>query len=398
MKTPQLVGIGVAVVSLWTSAALAQRAQVLVSGLRKPVDFAPDPTVKDRFYIVEQVGTIRIVENGQLRPEPFFEVDRANFTDRGWEQGLLGLAFDPSYSQNQRLYINYTNAKGDTHVARIVATDPYKADQASEQLILAIDQPWDNHNGGCIRFGPDGMLYIGMGDGGAANDPKGSGQDRRSLLGKMLRIDVTSQPAQGMAYAIPGDNPFIHLDDTLPEIWALGVRNPWKFSFDSKGRMWIGDVGQNTCEWVHVQPEGSKGGENYGWNAMEGPNPFSARPAAQRDIQPDPATLVSPVWSYTHRSNNGANGSITGGYFYEGAKIPSLRNRYIVADFMSGRVWSFKLGGNGKADDIVEHTDAFAPAFKESGRDLTISSFGRDLDGELYMLDLKAGTLIQIVP
>lgn len=383
-----------------SATADAQRGEIFVSGLNMPVDFAADPTHPGRFYIVQQTGEIRIIEDGRLLEQPFFTINRDNFTGHrtNWERGLLGMAFDPHYADNKRFYLNYTGRGGATHVSRFNATDPHTADNATEFIILTIEQPWGNHNGGGLAFGPDGMLYIGTGDGGSANDPKGSGQDLLSPLGKMLRVDVTSTPPAGQNYVIPADNPFARRDDAHPLIWAYGLRNPWRYSFDSLGRLWIADVGQNHAEWVHLQPADSKGGENYGWNVYEGPEPFRNRPPSQRDIQPDPATIVLPVWHYTHRYNNRMNGSITGGFFYEGREIPPLRDRYICGDFMSGRIWSFKLGSDGKADDIVEHTRNFADAFSRLGPELTISSFGRDLDGELYILDLKAGTVIKVIP
>jgi glucose/arabinose dehydrogenase len=391
---------GLVAACLMAPAALAQRGEVLAAGFELPVDMAADPADPGRFYVVEQkTGRIRVVENGVVRREPFMEVNQKDFQNRGWEQGLLGIAFDPAYAQNMRLYLNYTAADGATRVSRFTATDPHTADPKTEALVIEIEQPYDNHNGGCIRFGPDGMLYIGMGDGGAGGDPHGNGQNLGTLLGKMLRIDVTSPPPDAAAqnYVVPADNPFVGREGARPEIWSYGVRNPWRFSWDSLGRMWIGDVGQNRIEWVSLQPERSKGGENYGWNVMEGPEEFASRPASQKNVQPDRSTITLPIWSYTQRSNGG-NGSITGGYFYEGEKIPALKNRYICADFMSGRIWSFKVDSNGKADDIVEHTSAFEPVFKDMGATVAISSFGRDLEGELYMLDHKAGRVIKIVP
>lgn len=377
--------------------AYAQQGRIIVEGLSKPLDFVADPAVPTRFYIVEQGGLVRVVEDGQLRPEPFFEVNREDFRDKGWEQGLLGMAFDPHYAANKRFYLNYTARDGATHISRFTAAGPHAA-APGEELILRIKQPYENHNGGCIRFGPDGRLYIGMGDGGAAHDPQGHGQNLLSLLGKMLRLDVTTTPPEGHKYLTSG-NPFELQDNAQPEIWAYGLRNPWKFSFDSKGRMWIADVGQNRTEWVHLQKEGSKGGENYGWNVYEGPELFRQRPAAQKENHPDPGNVVMPVWSYAQRYNspNRPVGSITGGYFYEGEKVPALKDRYICADFMTGRIWSFRLNAEGKGDDVTEHTDRFTAAYRD-GPDLTVSSFGRDLAGELYILDHKAGTIIEIVP
>lgn len=381
--------------------ARAQRAELVVEGLSKPLDFQPDPTSNDRFYIVEQTGAIRVIEKGKLLEEPFLRLRREQFNDRGWEQGLLGMAFDPDYARNKRFYVNYTNARGHTHISRFVAADPRRAELESELIIMKIDQPFGNHNGGCLRFGPDGMLYIGMGDGGSANDPRGYSQNLGSLLGKMLRIDVTSTPPEGQTYVVPKDNPFVDREGARPEIWAYGVRNPWKFEFDSKKRMWIADVGQNRWEWVMLQPADSKGGENYGWNIMEGPEPLQARRRRPADGAPaDDADapeveFVKPVYAYRHSPN----ASITGGFLYEGRKVNALRNRYIFGEFMRGTISSFELTPSGKAFSVVDHTDNFAQAF--GGRkqlEQAISSFGRDNEGELYICDHRGGRLFKIVP
>lgn len=373
--------------------AFAQRGEVVVEGLRLPVDMAFDPTDASRIYVVEQGGRIRVIESGTLRPEPFFEVKRTEFVDQGWEQGLLGLAFDPGYEQNRRFYINYTTRRGATRISRVTVPETGRPTPEHEEVLLTIDQPYANHNGGCIRFGPDGMLYIGMGDGGAAGDPHGHGQRLNSLLGKLLRIDVTGEPGEGKKYAVPEDNPFVGREGVRPEIWSYGLRNPWKFEFDSRGRMWIADVGQNKFEWIHLQREGSRGGENYGWNILEGEERFTGGPEPAADFLP---TL--PVWVYTQRSNGG-NGSVTGGFLYEGTKVEPLKGRYVYADFMSGRIWSFRLGSDGKADDVAEITSKFASLFADrEARALTISGFGRDAEGELYMIDHKHGRVIKIVP
>ncbi|HNB59116.1 MAG TPA: PQQ-dependent sugar dehydrogenase, partial [Phycisphaerales bacterium] len=206
--------------------AHAQHTQLLAEGLDKPVDFQPDPTSKSRFYVVEQTGNIRVIEDGKLLEKPFLTVPADKINARGWEQGLLGLAFDPHFAQNKRFYVDYTNKKGDTHISRFTASDAYTCDPATEEVLLEIDQPFPNHNGGCVRFGPDGMLYIGMGDGGSAGDPRKNAQNLGSLLGKLLRIDVTSKPEDGRKYVIPKDNPFVKTDGAKPEIWAYGLRNP----------------------------------------------------------------------------------------------------------------------------------------------------------------------------
>jgi glucose/arabinose dehydrogenase len=394
--------LGVALIAFAASTSLAQQGEVVATGLTLPVDAAADPTHESRFFIVEQkTGDVRVVEDDVLLDEPLLHLALDHVKSNGWEQGMLGIALDPAFATNKRFYLNYTDADGDTVIARFTADSSHFADAATEEIILRVDQPFGNHNGGCIRFGPDGYLYIGLGDGGKANDPFGNGQNRLSLLGKILRIDVTSEPEEGQSYTIPADNPFAYIDDAQPEIWAIGLRNPWKFEFDSKGRLWIGDVGQNKWEWVHLQPADSTGGENYGWNVMEGPEAFEKRPKEQQST-PDPSTLVKPVWSYRQRTNRpqanrgNGDGSITGGYFYENDTIPALKDRYIFADFMSGRIWSFKLR-DGKADDVFEHTSAFDSVFP-SGSNMAISSFARDNAGELYLLDHKTGRLIKIVP
>lgn len=395
--------VALSVIALAALSAIAQRLEAVVSGLTKPVDMVADPTHPSRLLIVEQDGLVRIVEDGRLLEEPFIAVDRKNFSDRrsNWERGLLGIALDPKYADSRRFYLYYTDKEGATVTARFTATSPTTADWSTQEVLLRIEQPYGNHNGGCIRFGPDGMLYIAPGDGGAADDPHDAGQRLDTLLGKLLRIDVTGEPDEGLPYAIPKDNPFVGRGDARPEIWALGLRNAWRFEFDSRGRLWIADVGQNRFEYVHLQPEGSKGGENYGWKLMEGFGEF--RPG--RNQRDDPARLppsrhaerglVPPVFEYRHHPL----GSITGGYFYEGDKLAWLKGRYICADYMSGRVWSFLVRQRAEAwtaDDIVEHTQSVARSFGGNGAALAISSFGRDASGEeLYILDHNAGRLLR---
>ncbi|MCA9279560.1 MAG: PQQ-dependent sugar dehydrogenase [Phycisphaeraceae bacterium] len=399
-------------VMVFAGGVSAQHLQEVCGGLTQPVDMAFDPApaaidtesrempVSQRVFIVEQkTGNIRVIEDGTLRDEPALTMPKDTFTIKGWEQGMLGVALAPDFATSRHMFMNYSGPYGETIVSRFTFSDENTIDLASELVILKIRQPYGNHNGGCIRFGPDGMLYIGMGDGGLANDPKGNAQNLTSLLGKMLRIDVSRSSVE-TPYAIPRGNPFAVRDDAQPEIWAFGVRNPWRFEFDSHGRIWIADVGQNVREWIHLQPADSKGGENYGWNYMEGEEKFTKRPKDQQEIIPEPGTVTLPIWSYTHKDNNNQNGSITGGYFYEADGVPALKNRYIFADFMSGRVWSFRIRGEGenaRADDVVEHTDAFKPAFGDTGMNLSISSFGKDPAGELYLFDHKTGRLFKIV-
>ncbi|MBX3323330.1 MAG: PQQ-dependent sugar dehydrogenase [Phycisphaeraceae bacterium] len=384
---------------LLASHAPAQSIEKFVSGLRKPVDFAADPTQDDRFYVVEQVGAIRIIEGGKLLDEPFFSSDPSNFTDKNWEQGLLGIALDPKFADNKRVYLNYSAKDGSTHISRFIAQSPHKLDPASEMVILVVKQPFGNHNGGSLRFGPDGMLYIGLGDGGAADDPLNAGQRLDTMLGKMLRIDVTSEPEEGKSYVIPKDNPFIGREGVLPEIWSYGLRNPWRYEFDSLGRLWIADVGQNRYEEIHLQKEGSKGGENYGWKIMEGFGVF--RRGGQRSQDPPRLSpeqhaergLEAPIWAYRHDPD----GSITGGYFYEGQKIPSFKDRYFFAEFQRGRFWSLRLR-DGAAFDVAEHTDLLNPVLEGQSPLQRISSFGKDNHGELYLLDIRAGAIYRLVP
>ncbi|MFG0283700.1 MAG: PQQ-dependent sugar dehydrogenase [Phycisphaerales bacterium JB039] len=385
------------------SLAGAQQTRIWVEGLQMPLDMAQDPTDPSRFYVAQQRGQIRIIEDGALLEQPFYEADPGNFTgpDSNWERGLLGLAFAPDYADSGHFYINYTGAGGTTHISRFTAASPHRAEPDSELIILTIDQPWGNHNGGNLRFGPDGMLWIGTGDGGSANDPRGAGQRLDTLLGKMLRIDPSADDFPDdpkRHYRIPQDNPFIDRDGALPEIWAYGLRNPWRYEFDSQGRLWIADVGQNRFEEIHLQPADSTGGENYGWAEMEGRGEF--RPGRNRADDPPQLSdeehrargYEPPVWVYRHSPI----ASVTGGYLYEGQALPRLRDRYIFADFMTGQIWSFRLR-NGRADDVVEH-DAMQAGFGEAGSALAISSFARDADGELYILDLKSGRILKIVP
>ena len=375
--------------------AIPETLEVICEGLKKPVDFVSDPTHPKRFFILEQPGTIRVVQGGTLLPEPFWKVG-GDFTDRGWEQGLLGMALDPMYADNGFFYLNYSAADGATKIVRVTANSPTTTDLDSETLIMRIEQPFANHNGGCIRFGPDGMLYIGMGDGGSANDPMYLSQNPRSLLGKMLRIDVVgARDVDDKAYLIPADNPFVDDDEVLDEIWALGVRNPWKFTFDSLGRMWIADVGQNAREWVHLQPADSGGGENYGWASYEGDQELRLSDRLRRRFgeRPAPEEFVLPVFAYDHHPV----ASITGGYFYEGKAVDALKDRYICADFMSGRMWTFRLGADGKATDVEEVTKKYGTPWKGSQPAVEISSFGRDNEGEIYILDHSAGRLLKIV-
>ncbi len=397
-------------------ATMGQSLTVVAEGLKKPTGIVTDPTHSSRFYIVEQkTCAIRIVESGALLDEPLMVLDTKEQVQTGnWEQGLLGIELDPDFANNKHFYVNYTAHRlekrrdpGSTHIARFTMTDAHTADPATEKIILTVEQPWGNHNCGNLRFGPDGMLYIGMGDGGAANDPRGAGLRLDTLLGKILRIDVHGTPDEGLAYAVPADNPFVDNDEARPEIWAYGVRNPWGFEFDAKGRLWWADVGQNRYEEINMQPADSEGGENYGWNTMEGFRAFKPRGGPQGGPDPKKQSpeehaaqgFTAPIWDYRHFSavkDDFRNGSVTGGHFYGDTEVSALRNRYIFADFMFGKVWTFKVK-NGRADDVVEMTAVFADAFPGGDLNFSVSAFGKDTDGEPYVLDHKGGRLLKIV-
>ncbi|NJL95643.1 MAG: PQQ-dependent sugar dehydrogenase [Anaerolineae bacterium] len=281
-----------------------------------------------RLFVVEKAGRILILEGGQVRSVPFLDIE-ARVTSSGSEQGLLSLAFPPDYATSGLFYVYYnTGPAGDSVVARyrVSAADPNQADPASETRILEVPQPFPNHNGGLLKFGPDGYLYIGLGDGGSAGDPQNHGQDPATLLGTLLRLDV-SDPS--VPYRIPPDNPFVDDPTRAPEIWAYGLRNPWRFSFDrATGHLFIGDVGQGGWEEINHQVAGSPGGENYGWNLYEGDERFADRAA------PPGAELVFPVATYAHGNlldPRRAHCSVTGGYVYRGAALPELQGTYFTA-------------------------------------------------------------------
>ncbi|MGQ0603751.1 MAG: PQQ-dependent sugar dehydrogenase, partial [Anaerolineales bacterium] len=330
-----------------------------------------------RLFIVEQPGTIRVMRDGVVLPEPFLDL-RTRVEDGGNEQGLLGLAFHPKFTDNGIFFVNYTDAGGDTMVARFrVSDDPDRADPQSERPVLRVDQPYANHNGGDLAFGPDGYLYIGLGDGGAAGDPENRAQNLNELLGKMLRIDVDVPEEAGGPYLVPEDNPFLGRSDARPEIWAYGLRNPWRYSFDTlTGDLYMGDVGQNAIEEIHFQPAGSAGGENYGWRFFEGTREYD-------DAASAPPGLIPPVTEYTH-AEGGC--SVTGGYVYRGDALPALNSVYLFGDYCSGIIWALYRDAAGAWQRLT---------FGET--DFSISSFGQDQAGELYVLNHRAGEVYQLV-
>lgn len=354
----------------------------VASGLRRPIYVtAPDGDF-NRIFVIEKEGRIRVIENGSLLGTPFLDINAlvGGGNSNNDERGLLGLAFHPDFLTNGLFYVNYTNNGSDTTVARYsVDGDPATdntADAGSASILLTVNQPFTNHNGGWMAFGPDdGYLYISLGDGGSGNDPFNNSQNINTLLGKMLRIDVDS----GSPYAIPGDNPFVGVagDD---EIWAYGLRNAWRNSFDTEtGELYIADVGQFNIEEVNVQPGSSTGGENYGWRCMEGNSCTGNGGCTCFD-----AALTDPVHTYTHAFGC----SITGGEVYRGCEIPDLQGTYFFADFCSARIWSFRYTG-GSVTEFQERTAELAPGGGLSINNIT--SFGRDAYGEVYICD--QGTL-----
>lgn len=355
-----------AILSLLLPSAAAQQPRVelrqAAARLASPVSMTHANDA--RLFVTLQGGQIVIFDGVAVASTPFLDI-RSIVSCCG-ERGLLSVAFHPRYHQNGFFYVYYTDLQGDLVIARYsVSADRNRADPTSGVILLEIEhQRFANHNGGQLAFGPDGYLYAGTGDGGSGGDPDNNGQNLNSLLGKMLRIDVDG----AFPYAIPSSNPFAGRSDARGEIWAYGLRNPWRFSFDREnGDLWIADVGQNLWEEVNHQPAASIGGENYGWRRMEGTHCFNPSTNCQR---PD---LVLPVIEY---SQSGEPCSVTGGYRYRGGRSPSLRGMYIYADFCSGEIW----GATSREDGVWISQTLFDAPFP-------ISTFGEDAIGEIYVGD-----------
>lgn len=343
-------------------------------GVAQTVDIAH--AGDERIFLVAQNGKIFIMSpEGIVSTTPFLDIQ--DKITSGGERGLLGLAFHPKFKENRYFFVNYTGRNGETRVTRytVPVESPNQADKNSEKLIIQIDQPYSNHNAGDLAFGKDGYLYIPMGDGGSGGDPLNSGQSLSSLLGKILRLDVD----KGDPYGIPSDNPFLN-DARIPdEVWAFGLRNPWRFSFDRETYdMWIGDVGQGNWEEIDFQPANSKGGENYGWRCYEGNSTFNTGNCASK------STYTFPVFDYSHSNGNGC--SVTGGFVYRGTQFPLLVGHYIFADFCSGRFWSTER----------KPTGVFETKFQLDFRPTDISTFGEDVNGELYAASLGSGRIYKI--
>jgi glucose/arabinose dehydrogenase len=365
----------------------------VASGLSLPVFVTNAGDGSDRLFIVQQGGQIRILKDSGLLTTPFLDISASvsNFTGANGEQGLLGLAFDPAYSTNGIFYITYTTANPDptfkytTTLARYHRSsgNPDVADSSSAVVLLSIPKKYANHNGGMLAFGPDGYLYMSMGDGGSGGDPDNNAQKFDTLLGKLLRLDVESTPPAGKMYVIPPTNPFFGSTDpnVKQEIWSSGLRNPWRFSFDSlTGDLYIGDVGQNTEEEVDYQASASAGGQNYGWNTLEGN--LCYLPAVDCEA---PSGYVAPVATYDHGVNDSFGCSITGGYVYRGNQSPPLQGVYFYGDYCSGRVFGLIKNANNTWSSSVIVTTEF-----------NITSFGPDEQGELYLTNYGAGTIYHI--
>lgn len=353
----------------------------LASGLENPLDVAVRTGEPDALYVAEQAGRVRVVRDGVVAKDPVLDI--AGIVSAGGEQGLLGLAFHPD-AKDGRLFVYYTAIDGQQVVSsfRMDPDTPDRAVRDSEQILIRMADPYSNHNGGGLVFGPDGYLYISTGDGGSAGDPLDSGRHLDTLLAKILRIDVDDAPtrgADGPAYAIPPDNPFVDTAEAMPEIWHTGLRNPWRFRFDAAtGDMWIGDVGQGSWEEIDRGPAGV-GGLDFGWNWMEGTHCYGDRPS---DCQTPEMTL--PVTEYGH--DEGC--SVTGGTVYRGAAQPAMQGWYVFADFCSGRFWVI---------DAAAPASGLQPPHRvlDSGRN--ISAIAPDSAGELIATDLGSGELLRIV-
>jgi glucose/arabinose dehydrogenase len=360
--------------AIFDPAGLKVAFETVVDGLDSPLAVVSAGDGSGRIFVVQQGGQVRIVRDGSLVANPFLDIS-ARITSGG-ERGLLGLAFHPNFPTDPRLFVNYTDANGDTQVSSFTV-DPGRPDAAdgnSEVKLLHIAQPFPNHNGGAVVFGPDGYLYISTGDGGSGGDPLGNGQSLKTMLGKILRIDVDHTDAN-LPYAIPPANPFVGTANALPEIFLYGLRNPWRISFDrATGDLWIGDVGQGAWEEVDVARAGTAG-ENYGWNTMEGNHCFSPADGCRM------TGLTPPVAEYSHESGC----TVIGGDVYRGSAQPALAGGYLFGDYCSGTVWA-----------IDPTTDALRDPTVVLESSASISSFGEDEAGELYATDIGGGKLLRV--
>jgi glucose/arabinose dehydrogenase len=354
------------------------RLELVTDGLDQPIGITNAGDGSGRLFVHERGGRIMVIEaDGSLRAEPF--VDLSSRVLSGGERGLLGLAFHPRFEENGRLFVHYSrDGDGATVVSELRASSDHATADPAERVVLTVAQPFANHNGGQLSFGPDGYLYLGLGDGGAGGDPFGNGQDPDVLLGKILRLDVDGPVADGRGYALPPDNPYGPEGNApgagLPEIWAIGLRNPWRFSFDLRlGDLYIGDVGQSGWEEIDRQPADSTGGENYGWNVMEGRHCYQSGC--------DQTGYVKPIAEYPTATGC----AVTGGYVYRGSDQPELQGVYVFSDYCSGIVYTLQ----------VDEGTITPKQVLESG--LRVSTLGEDEEGELYLADLAGGGMYRIL-
>ena len=348
--------------------------EAVTSGFTQPTHIAHAADNSGRIFVAEQAGKIRIIRNNSVLPAPFLDLTE-KVTASGSEQGLFSVAFPPGYAEKGYFYVNYTSKPdGSTIIARYRLTDHVDmADPLSEEIIITIAQPFANHNGGQIAFGPDGFLYIGMGDGGSGGDPLNNAQNPASLLGKMLRVDTESGSG---GYAVPPSNPFAGNSGYRGEIWSLGLRNPWRFSFDqASGDLYIADVGQNAREEINFQGGSGSGGENYGWNIMEGSRCF-------RDPECSSEGLILPVAEYDHSAGDC---SVTGGFVYRGDEFPQIRGTFFLGDYCSGRIRALRRSGSSFEMESLLETN------------LRISTFGEDQAGNLYVADYSEGVIYKLI-
>jgi len=378
------IGLLAGLLSPAASAQTPLEAQLVVSGLSSPLLVTAPEGDTERLFVVQQSGAIRIVRNGVVNATPFLNL--AGQISSGGERGLLGLAFHSDFANNGRFFVNFTTPSGATNVAEYNVTgSPMTndvADPTQVGILFSHNQPFSNHNGGCIAIGGDGKLYIGTGDGGSGNDPGNRAQNPTNNLGKMLRLDVDIPFPH-----IPTDNPFVGVSGTNDKIWALGLRNPWRFSFDRlTGDLWVGDVGQNAREEINFEAAGD-GGRNYGWRCMEGFNCTGLSGCNCNDI-----ALTLPIRDYGH---SGGNCSVTGGYVYRGNAIPDLQGTYFYADYCSSQIWSLRYDGS-TVTDFQSRTTELEPAGTPTINN--IPSFGEDGVGELYICDFGGGEIYKIVP
>ncbi len=374
-----LVIILVAITMRPQLAAAVLAVEPVITNIAQPVRLvAPDGD--PRLFVVRQGGRIEVYDQGGNRLDVFLDI--SDLVGTGSERGLLGLAFAPDYDISGRFYVDYTDVNGDTQIVRYhVSADPDVADPTSAEHLISVTQPYSNHNGGCLQFGPDGMLYIGLGDGGSAGDPQNRAQNVDLLLGKILRINVAMAPG----YTNPPSNPLVG-QPGRDEIWAYGLRNPWCFSFDRQtGDLYIADVGQGELEEIDVQPASSSGGENYGWHLMEGTSCYDP-PSDCND-----GTLVLPVHEYSH-GGTPFRCSISGGYVYRGDALPALAGQYFFADYCSGQIWSGAWSAASGFGPVTDWTDQITPPGGFGG----LASIGQDGLGELYVVDVGGDTVYRI--